>query len=82
MAHDLGLEAIRQNVVDVVVDKIPGDGSDALLGLEDVAGRPVLLLDGEELLLRALPEEVLELGIEAVLVLERRVGRRLPGGLP
>ena len=74
VAHHLRLEAVGQDVVDVVVDEILGDGGDALLGLEDVAGGAVLLLDGEELLLAALPEEVLELGVEAVLVLEGRVG--------
>ena len=47
VADDLRLEAVGQDVVDVVADQIAGDGGDALFGFEDIAGGAVLLPDGE-----------------------------------
>jgi len=39
-----------------VIHQVTGDGPNPLFGFEDVAGRAVLLFDGENFLLAAVPE--------------------------
>ena len=73
VADYLRLEAVGEDVVDVVVDQVAGNRRNALLGFEDVAAGAVLLADRRQLVLAALTKQVLELGVEAVLVLQRRV---------
>ena len=48
MADDLSLEAVRQDLVDVMGNDVAGDRADAVFRLQDVAGRSILLLDGEQ----------------------------------
>ncbi len=74
MADDLRLEAVGQDIVDVVVNQIARDGGDALLGFQDVAGGAVLLLDRKDFLVAAFLEQVFEFRVEAVLVFQRRFG--------
>ena len=74
VADHLCLEPIRQDVVDVVIDQIPGNGRNPLLRLQDVAGCAVFLLDRQDLFFAAFLEQVLELGVKAVFVADSGVG--------
>ena len=74
MAHHLGLEPIGQNVVHIVLHQVAGNGIDAVLGLQNVAGGAVLLLDGEQLVLGAVLEQVFELAVKFALLVQGAVG--------
>jgi hypothetical protein len=59
VAHHLRLEAIGQDVVDVVIHKIASDGGDAVLCLQNVATGAIFLLDGRQFLVRTFLEQIL-----------------------
>ena len=74
MAHNLGLEAIGQNVLDVMPDQIPGNGIDAVFGFQDVTGGAVFLFDRQQLFFAAVTEQVLEGPIKGVLFIQGVIG--------
>ena len=73
MADYLCLESVRKNIVNVMVDQIARDCCYPLFSFEDIAGCAILLLDGRKFLFAPVAEEVLELGVESMLVLQRRI---------
>ena len=75
MAHHLRLEAVGQDVVHVVPHDVPGNGVDAVFGLQNVSRGPVLFLDGQQLCLGAVAKQVFKRGVKGVLFGQRRVGR-------
>ena len=62
------LEAVGQDVFDVVADEVGGDGFDAFFRFEEVPCGAVLFLDGQDFLVRAFPKKILEFLVECMFV--------------
>ena len=75
MAHHLGLEAIRQDVVDVVSNQISSNCVDSVFSFQNIAGGAVLLFDGQQFFFTAVAKQILECFIEGMLFVQRAIGR-------
>ena len=74
VAHHLRLEAIGQNVVNIMAHQVFGNRVDAVLCLQQVARGTVLLFDGQHVFGAALLEQVFKRRVKRVFFVQRRVG--------